>query len=254
MPKDKVKKAAGAALATAASVSGMASGESEAGTEDDNIVEYDDGYYEFEYGDDEWGYVEQFSSSGGEEKSYSANEDDSTDARQTLGMGVSYDDSRNRGTWWSPQIWEPSSDDHELEVEVFSYPSDSGIRITDPITLQQGESEGLSNVAEATLSYLWDLATAKVGLPVPDPFDFMEDEVSIEEKVRTGSNIVYAFNDDPDVQGIDWLARTDTPTKEGWYMLDGYCELEAGFRIDGSPHAGEETNRQWHACDFEVYR
>lgn len=247
MLERKKKKLVGVALAAAAFASGSAQADN---------VNYGDliQHYEYDWDGEDWNYVDQYSAGAGEDQVYSANTDDSALAHQSTSMGLSYDDPRNSGTAISPLIWEPSTDNHNIEIEVSSYPSGSGIRLTDPKPLQQGETDNISNSAEAALGYLIDLASAAVSLPLPDPFDFMEDEASIEEVANTSSRVEYNYNDSPPVQGIDWLSYTDSPTYEGWYRISSRSRVDAGFRVDGAPHSTEDSIGHLIGCDFQVYR
>lgn len=248
----KRNKAIGALTAAAAAAAGNAQADVE---EIDDLVTH----YEYDTdgdGTEEWNYVDHWSVSTSEDQKYSANKDDSVDANQTVGLSLAYSDFRNRGTWYSPQYWYPSTDNHLVDAEVGSSPDGAGgIRITDPQTQQQGESDTeLSPAAEAAVGYLVSVASAAVKLPLPNPLDFMPDEASLETIEENTQRVEYKFNDDPPVQGIDWLAYTISDVEVGTYRLHSGTRVDAGFRVDTAPHSTEESMGHLLANDFTVYR
>lgn len=218
-------------------------------------VEYDSDQYPFEYGDNNWNYADHCSSAAGDDQLTTQSTDTPVDATQAATMNFCYDDAKNMGTALFPQFWYPDSTNHKMEVEYFSSPTDTSIRITDLQTSQQGSgSPEIDPIAEAALSYLINVASTYSGLPLPDPFDLINDEDSVTNGTNTTQHKVREFNDDPMVQGINWLTHVNTPTKTGWYMMDVHTSGDAGFRVDTAPISTEESHEFFHAADFNIYR
>lgn len=96
------------------------------GTASADQVEYDSDDHQFYY-DDDWNYVDHCSSAAGDDELTTQSTDTPVDATQAATMSLSYDDAKNKGTWYSPQFWYPATENHELEVEYFSSPTDTSI-------------------------------------------------------------------------------------------------------------------------------
>lgn len=246
---DKIK-----ITALAASVIGLASGSATA-----DQVEYSNvnTQYDCDWDDDgwdEWMYVEQYSNATGDDEVTSSDTGEPIDADQAGTMALSYDDGRTK----NGNAYLPDSRGHELLVEVVSTPDGTGLRISDPFTIQQGEAETLDPAAELAIDKLWSFATSVITLPLPDPFDLIGNDNSVEEITRTSGRVHYQFNGHPDYQGIDWLSHVHTPSYTGWYRLNFKGKADPGFTISGATTTtwSKEEDGIWNltSADFQVYR
>lgn len=239
------------AVTSAGLVAGIAAAESQYGTPDDEQFHDDwDGD-----GTENYHYAGAQSNAYGDTQLFSANEDDPVQAHQVSTYSFTYDDGRSSfGTSYLP-----TSRDHVITVEVFSTPTDSGgATIRDPFGYDNAKDEALDDDVERAITLLHDFASDVTPFPLPDPFalagiDPDQSDITID---RTSQKVTFTYNFHPSYQGADWLVRTSTPVKTGWYRMDVTDEASVGYLVctTACSYAEEDTSFQFHAADFEVYR
>lgn len=209
-------------------------------------------------GDDaeDWHYADTQANAYGDDQLYSYNEDDPVQAHQVSTYSFAYDDYRS--SWGT--TYTPSSRQHKITVDEFSSPSGSGgISVRDPFGYDNAKDEALDDDVERAITLLHNFADGATPFPIPDPFalaglDPDQQDISID---RTTTSATFHYNFDPEYQGADWLVRTSTPVKAGWYRMDVTNEANMGLfycNSYGCNFMDEDNSYHFHAADFEVYR
>lgn len=203
---------------------------------------------------DGYNYADVQSNSYGDTRLFSSNEDDPVSARQVTTYSFAYNDSKTVGG----NAHHPTSRNHTITVEIYDTPG-NGASIRDPFGYDNHDDESLDQAVEDAISLLFEFASSVTNLPLPDPFGLatLSSDGSDLTVDRTSQKVVFTYNAIPDYQGADWLVRTNTPVKTGWYRVNVNNRASMGYLICDSNscfYSEFDKSDQFHAADFEVYR
>ena len=209
----------------------------------------------------DWLYAQAWADIVGERRCSSVDEWSTVETHQASTFAWTYSESRR--TWWGMAISSPASREHKINVQNWFnsyYPTPS---IPTLMYLRGYDNSVATQPPSPELLYaldtLWNFIMDMLHLPLPSPKGLIWRDtpaitVSYDSDWRGGH---IHFNNDPSLQGADWLWYINKPVNTGYYYFEEYVTGEAGIYTStpwGSSFATEDDVCIYFFWYVGVYR
>ena len=207
---------------------------------------------------DDWLIVQAYANIVGERRKSFDGPDDTVLTNEASTFGWSYDNPRYY--WWYAYL--PASQNHEIKVRNWYndyFPTPSRPRIMSALGWDNAQASSIEDPLLYALDTLWNYALSFLHLPFPSPWGLLyqtqPDVTVIYDNDFRGAT--FRYNNDPDLQGANWLWYITSPVNPGYYYMEEYARGEAGYSFItpwGSTFVKEADVDIYFFFYFSLYR